>query len=239
MRLLGQVIPSVGRHLEGFHVKDYGVDMNNNVTTPLLTIIIVGAFTVGLVFAVMGILLVILGASGDTDFSFFGQTMKTSNVGIVAICIGATTTILLLRRTIKTIEMLIGRQTSGHDESGVKKTLNVWPFERTPESLTKKLMELSETQRKIIMIVSQTFSGVVGGWPQEEIANKIQINEGEVHYRLRDLEHLRLIEKSSRTHGVVYKLPADVESLVDQFAIVQNALKSPDKFTPNRVKESD
>jgi hypothetical protein len=208
--------------------------MTGKETTPLLTIIIIGAFSVGLVFAGMGIWLVILGSTGNTDFTFFGQTMKTTNVGIAAIMIGATTIVLLLRRIIKTIELIIGSQTSDRGENDEEKLKSVWPYTKTAETLSKKLLELSETQRRIITLLSPTFGGVVGGWPQEEIASAVQIDEGEVHYRLRDLEHHHLIEKSSRTRAVVYKLPSDVESLVDQYIVVQNALKAPDKFPPKK-----
>jgi hypothetical protein len=71
--------------------------MYSRETQPLLTIIIVGAFIAGMVFAGMGIWLVILGSEGNTDLSFFGQTIKTNNAGIAAIMIGATTIVLLLR----------------------------------------------------------------------------------------------------------------------------------------------
>lgn len=200
--------------------------MDSKSMTPLLTTIIIGVFIVGLIFAGMGIWLVILGATGDADFSFFGQTMKTTNVGIAAILIGATTIILLLRRTLGTIDNVVNHQTPDRNKENAKTPSNDWTNTKTPQALIRALGDLSDTQREIIRLLSPTFSGVIGGLPQHDIAEQIQLPEREVHYRLLELEHLQLVETSRRTYELYYKLPYDVETLIDKDESIQKLLKS-------------
>jgi hypothetical protein len=71
--------------------------------SPLLRLMVILGFIAGLTFAGLGIWLVALNASGDTEFSFFGQTFKSANVGIAAIFLGAATIVLLARSVLKTI----------------------------------------------------------------------------------------------------------------------------------------
>ena len=59
-----------------------------NEATPILRLVIVGGYIAGLVLAALGAFLVYLGATGSTEFSFFGQTFKSTNVGIAAIFVG-------------------------------------------------------------------------------------------------------------------------------------------------------
>jgi uncharacterized membrane protein len=71
------------------------------VAHPLLKIIILGGFATGLMLAAFGVILVYLGSSGKTEFTFFGQELKSTNVGIAAIFIGAVVIVLIVRRTLK------------------------------------------------------------------------------------------------------------------------------------------
>ena len=71
--------------------------------SPLLKLMIAGAFIVGFLFALLGIWLVYLGATGATELSFFGQTFKSANVGVVAIFPGAALIVLVLRSAMKVL----------------------------------------------------------------------------------------------------------------------------------------
>jgi len=59
--------------------------------TPLLRLIVLVGAIAGVAFAAFGVWLVYLGATGDTELSFFGQTLKSASVGLAAIFIGAAT----------------------------------------------------------------------------------------------------------------------------------------------------
>jgi hypothetical protein len=71
--------------------------------SPILKLMIILGFVAGIIFALLGVWLVYLGATGDTEVSFFGQTAKSANVGIVAIFIGGVTVVSLGRSVLKTI----------------------------------------------------------------------------------------------------------------------------------------
>lgn len=88
--------------------------MNNPIkgTTSLLKITIVGAFLVGLLLSVFGVLLVYLGATGDTKLDFFGQKIESTNIGIAAIFIGAALIILLVRRSLKSLDTIADRSSA-------------------------------------------------------------------------------------------------------------------------------
>jgi len=67
---------------------------------------IILGFIAAVVLAFFGVWLVSLGSTGDTKFSFFGQTFESANVGIAAIFIGGVTIVLLARAVLKTIRSL-------------------------------------------------------------------------------------------------------------------------------------
>lgn len=76
-------------------------------TNPLLRTVIIGAYIAGFGIAVLGVILIYLGSTGDTEFSFFGQTLKSTNVGISAIFIGGVSLVLLVRRTLKSVDSIV------------------------------------------------------------------------------------------------------------------------------------
>jgi hypothetical protein len=63
-----------------------------------------GTFWVGTVLALIGLAMVALGATGNTEFKFFGQTFRSDNVGIAAIFLGAALIVLNVRRVLKSSE---------------------------------------------------------------------------------------------------------------------------------------
>jgi heme/copper-type cytochrome/quinol oxidase subunit 2 len=75
--------------------------------SPILKVMIWCGFIVGVVFGLLGIWLIYLGASGETAFSFFGQTFKSANVGIAAIFLGAAVIVLIMRSVTQTVRHTI------------------------------------------------------------------------------------------------------------------------------------
>lgn len=65
--------------------------------SPLIKFFTIIGIIAGIILALLGIWLVYLGSTGDTEFNLFGQTFKSSNVGIAAIFIGAVVIITSIR----------------------------------------------------------------------------------------------------------------------------------------------
>ncbi len=123
---------------------------------PLLMSIIVGTFLFGAILGVAGVVFVILGASGDTEFELFGQTFKSQNVGIGAIFIGAVTVILLIRRVLAVVASrekralrsaskgiritneVAGQLTSLVDQSGLQDREHSMMIEGTKDAIVAK-----------------------------------------------------------------------------------------------------
>jgi hypothetical protein len=84
-------------------------------TTPILKVVIIGIFIVGFGLAVLGVILVYLGSTGDTKFAFFGQTFSSTSVGIPAIFIGSTAIVLLVRRALKSLDVVTAKETNSGD----------------------------------------------------------------------------------------------------------------------------
>jgi hypothetical protein len=72
--------------------------------SPLLASIARATFWCGAFLAVLGIVLVALGSSGKTNFTFFGQQFHSDNVGIAAIFLGAAMIVLNIRRLLKSAD---------------------------------------------------------------------------------------------------------------------------------------
>jgi len=70
-------------------------------------IIIIFAFIFGLAIIIFGAYMAYLGYTGNTEFSFFGQTLKSTNVGIAAIFLGAALIVLLFGRVLKTVDKTV------------------------------------------------------------------------------------------------------------------------------------
>jgi hypothetical protein len=69
----------------------------------LLKLVIAGVFLVGSFFAALGIWLVYLSSTGDSEIRFFGQTIKTANAGVAAIFFGSVTIVLIVRQALTII----------------------------------------------------------------------------------------------------------------------------------------
>ena len=81
-----------------------------SATTPILRIVIIGAFVVGLALGVLGVVFVYLGAAGDTELTFFGQTFTSTNVGIAAVFLGGAMIVLVVRRALKSVDAAVGAE---------------------------------------------------------------------------------------------------------------------------------
>lgn len=79
---------------------------------PLFMVLLIGGLLVGLLIATMGIVFVCLDAKGTTEFSFFGQTFKSTNVGIASIFIGGAVIVLLVRRVLKSVDHVVSTESA-------------------------------------------------------------------------------------------------------------------------------
>jgi hypothetical protein len=106
-----------GRRPEHLTVRDLfreRVIMDDAVyhVAPILSLVSIGAFIVCSLIALLGVVLVYLGSTGDSQMRLFGQELTTTNVGISAIFIGSVSLVLLIRRVMKSLDIAI--HTKGH-----------------------------------------------------------------------------------------------------------------------------
>jgi len=78
--------------------------MHDHNKHPLLSLLAHWSFWFGTLLAILGVVLVIIGASGQTEFVFFGQSFKSQNVGIAAFFLGAALVVLNVRRILKSFD---------------------------------------------------------------------------------------------------------------------------------------
>jgi len=91
---------SVGRH------RTLDTAMHITAGRPVLTLVLSLTTLFSLAPIGGGIWLIVLGASGNTEFSLFGNNFKSQNVGIAAFFCGAVVFALSIRRTLKALERL-------------------------------------------------------------------------------------------------------------------------------------
>lgn len=92
---------------KGTHSEEIEMPEISREASAILRMVIIGAYVIGVIFTLAGIWLVYLGATGGTEFTFFGQTFKSENVGVAAVFLGAATIVLLLRRTLSSLDRTI------------------------------------------------------------------------------------------------------------------------------------
>jgi len=68
--------------------------------------ILIGTFFAATFFAILGVIFILTGSTGDTEFSFFGQSFKSTHVGIAAIFLASTIIVLNIRQVLKNIERI-------------------------------------------------------------------------------------------------------------------------------------
>ena len=78
--------------------------MQDHEKHPLLTLLTHWSFWFGALLAVLGVVLVVIGSGGETEFVFFGQSFKSQNVGIASFFLGAALVVLNVRRILKSLD---------------------------------------------------------------------------------------------------------------------------------------
>lgn len=77
---------------------------NNPSSHSIHNYILKGTFFAAILFAILGVVFIIAGSTGETEFSFFGQSFKSTHVGIAAIFLASTIIVLNIRRVLRSIE---------------------------------------------------------------------------------------------------------------------------------------
>lgn len=86
--------------------------------TPILGMVIVGSLIAGVALSILGVVLVYIGATGNTELSFFGQTFKSANVGIGAFFLGAALIVLVVRRALKSVDRAVHAESRSQQPRG-------------------------------------------------------------------------------------------------------------------------
>ncbi len=151
-------------------------------TSTTLRMVIVGVVVIAIVFVGAGIWLVYLGATGDTQFTFFGQTFGSTNVGIAALFLGAATTVLLLRRSLSSLDNVVRSESVSGGKP--RERVTAWPAVKTQASLRQAIRALSDTQWAILEAV-----GAADGSLEHSLVEKLggRVGVSEFLYRLRGL----------------------------------------------------
>lgn len=80
--------------------------------SPVFRLAIAGAYVAGIGIAAFGVILIWLGSTGSSDFTLFGQTFSSTNVGVSAIFIGGVAIVVLVRRSLRSADELFERAAS-------------------------------------------------------------------------------------------------------------------------------
>ena len=78
-----------------------------NSAKGLLYLILGGTFLAAICFIFAGLLLVYLGATGESTVDLFGWTIKSESAGLVSIFLGAVVLIVIFRQAMQRIEAIL------------------------------------------------------------------------------------------------------------------------------------
>ena len=78
----------------------------SQATTPIIRFIVIFAIIFGFILVILGIVLICIGAQGDVKLSFFGQSIESTNIGIVAIFLGGVLFVTIVLRALESLETL-------------------------------------------------------------------------------------------------------------------------------------
>ena len=73
----------------------------------VLLVLGIGVLLVTGLIVVAGVVLVAMGASGNSTISFFGQSIETTVSGIAAIFCGSVIVVIVIPKVLKTMEKLL------------------------------------------------------------------------------------------------------------------------------------
>jgi hypothetical protein len=152
----------------------------------------------GLVLAGFGVWLVSLGAQGTAKVALLGQQLDSTNVGITSIFIGAVTLIFVVRRTLKSIDLL-----ATHQPMPVEAEIATTPLSEekraeralTLDQLSDKVRYLSSEQRELLAMIYRAPRGAM----VVDVQDALDITRSEAVYRARDLASAGLIEIVTQT----------------------------------------
>ena len=180
--------------------------------SPLLLTILIGTFVAGILFALAGVWLVYLGATGSSEIVMFGQTLKSSSVGVSAIFIGAIAIVVTLRRVLVTIE----RGADPAKASGATPT-KAWPSVKTGKTLATHITKLSKTQRALLQAAVMGQRAYVC-----HLESDLGLKRSEIMYRAKELQRDELIELENLTD--VLLVPTGYVTALLEKPDVKNAL---------------
>ncbi len=108
--LRNKVLLMIDKHNEAIDVllekTSDGGNMKIKEIRPILTLVLYLTSIFGILLLAAGIILVYRGATGATEFSFLGQTFKSTNAGIAAFFMGAVLIAVNFRRVLTSLERI-------------------------------------------------------------------------------------------------------------------------------------
>jgi hypothetical protein len=127
----------------------------------LYIIIIVFAFIIGILLVAVGFYSIFQATTGNVELSFFGQTIKSTNIGIVCLFIGGSLIGVLFKRILGSMDLFItadndlkkSEPINSSKKMGLTKYQIPVPFylqRNFPEEIKEELSSVSEHERKEI-----------------------------------------------------------------------------------------
>ena len=100
----GQGSTQKGRFVGRVSTRDSAEHIREAV--PILRPIVILTATLAALFVVSGVVFLVLGTSGYTEISIFGNSIKSSHVGVICVFLGVLASVLSFRRVLTSLERL-------------------------------------------------------------------------------------------------------------------------------------
>ena len=85
----------------------YRYTLQHALASKLLIVVAVGGLLLGVIFGLLGVMLVYIGATANTQITLFGQTLSSGSVGVASLFIAAMTVLTISRRVLKSFDDLM------------------------------------------------------------------------------------------------------------------------------------
>lgn len=115
----------------------------------IIKIILLGSFITGIIISGLGLLMIYQGATGETEFVFFGQKFKSTNVGIAAIFIGGSLIVLLIKRSLKSLDSVT--------KISLSKDITNKQRDKDSENVFERILDILSTHRAFFKGDEQLF----------------------------------------------------------------------------------
>ena len=157
----------------------------------MLILALVIGLIAGIALAGLGVWLVALGATGNTEVELLGQQLNSTNVGLSAIFIGAVTLLFVVRRTLASRFAALASEKPNSAPSAPVSTVPTV----SADDVIERIRTLSDDQARLFKAIFSSRNGL----NVTDVLDRIAISRAEAVYRARDLRERGLVEILTQT----------------------------------------